>query len=159
MKKEISHCLNLRRLRTDGLSSSILIIKGIDLGAVQIAAISSRPLPAFWKGTQNAPEGWAVVDELRPEIHTDKKGNIKSTGSKKGANLRYLEKEDKIFPSHDAYFREMNSQLNMSGSFVDQNGSLHIDNSGLSKEDMLDVMTAKLGSQPTERRSLRSNTR
>lgn len=117
------------------------------LGAVQIAAIASQPLPAFWKGTQNAPEGWAIVDELRPEIHTDKKGKIKSMGSKKGANLRYLEKGDKIFPSHDAYFREMNTELNMSGSFVDRNGSLHID-SGISKEDLREVMEDTIGGQP-----------
>lgn len=116
------------------------------LGIAQLATINAQPLPAFWKGTQNAPEGWAIVDELRPEIHTDKKGNIKSTGSKKGANLRYLEKGDKIFPSHDAFFREMNTELNMSGSFVDRNGSLHID-TGLSKEDLREVMKETIGSQ------------
>lgn len=30
-------------------------------------------LLVFWKGIQNAPEGWTIVDELRPEVHTDKK--------------------------------------------------------------------------------------
>ncbi len=111
------------------------------LGAVQIASIASQPLPQFYKGTDNAPEGWAIVDELRPEVHTDKHGNPKSFGSTKGANLRYLEKGDKIFKSHSDFFREM------SGSYIDSSGSIHIQNNGISKDEMLDVMSRTLGSQ------------
>lgn len=114
------------------------------LGAAQIATISSQPLPQFYKGTQNAPEGWAIVDELRPEVHTDKHGNLKSTGSDKGANLRYLEKGDKIFKSHSDFFREM------SPSYVDRNGNIHIENNGISKSDMRDVLKETLGSQTKE---------
>lgn len=66
------------------------------LGAAQIAIISSQQIPEFYKGTENAPGGLAWVDERGPEIHTDKHGRIKSTGSEKGANLRWLEKGDKI---------------------------------------------------------------
>lgn len=51
----------------------------------------------FYRGTQNAPEGLAVVDERGAEIHTDKHGVIKSYGSPEGANLRYLNKGDKIY--------------------------------------------------------------
>lgn len=77
------------------------------LGAVQISTIASTPLPQFWRGTDNAPEGWAIVDEKRPEVHTDKAGNIKSFGYSGGANLRYLEQGDKIYPSHEAFINEM----------------------------------------------------
>src|SRR6476620_2641411 len=76
------------------------------LGAAQIALVASQKMPAFWKGTDNAPEGFAVVDELRPEIHTDKHGNIKSFGSSKGANVRYLDKGDKIYKSHTDYINK-----------------------------------------------------
>lgn len=74
------------------------------IGALQAGIIAAQPIPEFWKGTNNAPEGWAKVDEKRPEVHTDAKGNIKSLGSEKGANLRYLNKGDKIYKSRDEYF-------------------------------------------------------
>lgn len=111
------------------------------LGAVQIASISSQPLPAFWKGTQNSPEGWAIVDELRPEVHTDKHGNPKSFGSSKGANLRYLEKGDKIFPSFADFHKEMSS------SYVDSSGSIHFESNGISALEMDAIMSRHIGSQ------------
>ena len=111
------------------------------LGAVQIASITSQPLPQFYKGTDNAPEGWAIVDELRPEVHTDKYGNPKSFGSAKGANLRYLEKGDKIFKSHSDFFREM------SGSYIDSSGSIHIQNNGISEDGMDRLLGKHLSSQ------------
>src|SRR5690606_31492980 len=85
------------------------------LGAMQIATIASTPLPQFWKGTDNAPEGWAIVDEKRPEVHTDKKGNIKSFGYSGGANLRFLEQGDKIYPSHEAFIKEMGMSAPING--------------------------------------------
>lgn len=85
------------------------------LGAVQISTIASTPLPQFWRGTDNAPEGWAIVDEKRPEVHTDKKGNIKSFGYSGGANLRFLEQGDKIYPSHEAFFNEMGMSAPING--------------------------------------------
>lgn len=121
------------------------------LGAVQIASIASQPLPAFWKGTNNAPEGWAIVDELRPEVHTDKHGNVKSMGSTGGANMRYLERGDKIFKSHSDFFREM------SPSYVDQFGGLHIENNGLSKADLEDVMVRTVGKQSNQQTVIDEN--
>jgi hypothetical protein len=57
-------------------------------------------VPAFEKGTDYAPEGWAVVDEKGAEIRTDKRGKIKSLGSNKGARMVYNELGDKIIPAH-----------------------------------------------------------
>jgi hypothetical protein len=57
-------------------------------------------VPAFEKGTDYAPEGWAVVDEKGAEIRTDKRGNIKSLGSNKGPRMVYNELGDKIIPAH-----------------------------------------------------------
>lgn len=71
-------------------------------GALQAGLVASQPLPKFEKGTDNAPGGWAIVDEKGPELHTSRTGRIKSTGSTGGANLRYLEKGDKIFPADTA---------------------------------------------------------
>lgn len=74
------------------------------IGAIQAGVVAAQQIPEFWKGTDNAPQGWALVDEKRPEVHTDSSGNIKSIGSEKGANLRYLNKGDKIYKSRDEYF-------------------------------------------------------
>jgi hypothetical protein len=67
------------------------------IGAVQAGIVASQQIPQFWKGTENAPEGYAWTQERGAEIITDKKGNIKTLGSKKGAELTYLEKGDKVF--------------------------------------------------------------
>lgn len=79
------------------------------LGIAQIAKVQSAKIPEFWKGTQNAPEGLALVDEKQPEVHTDKQGKIKSLGEKK-ANYRWLEKGDKIYPSYASYFQSLSSK-------------------------------------------------
>lgn len=86
------------------------------IGAVQAGIVASQQIPEFWKGTDNAPQGWALVDEKRPEVHTDSKGNIKSFGSEKGANFRYLNRGDKIYKSREEYFsRELNNILKDNG--------------------------------------------
>lgn len=71
------------------------------LGIAQTAVVASKKPPKYFKGTQNAPEGWAWTDERGPEIHTDKHGNIKDFGSDKGARLKWLESGDKIFTAPD----------------------------------------------------------
>ena len=88
-----------------GISATTLatIIGGI--GAAQIALIASTPLPEFFRGTENAPEGWAKVDEKRPEVHTDRLGNVKSMGESK-ANYRYLSAGDKIYKSHEEWINK-----------------------------------------------------
>jgi tape measure domain-containing protein len=70
------------------------------LGAVQLAIASSKPIPSYWTGTDNASEGFANVDELGAEIHTDKHGRIKDFGSNKGPRVKYLNEGDKIIPAH-----------------------------------------------------------
>ena len=67
------------------------------IGAAQIALIASQPIPQFYKGTQNAPEGLAWTDEKGAELHTDRNGKIKDYGSNKGARLKKLDKGDKIY--------------------------------------------------------------
>lgn len=41
-------------------------------GLIQAAIVLAKPLPAFWTGTQNAPEGLATVAERGPEIRESK---------------------------------------------------------------------------------------
>jgi len=83
------------------------------IGAVQAGVVASRQIPEFWKGTDNAPEGWALTQEKGREIITDKYGNIKNTGSDKGAQYTYLNKGDKVLNNDKTMdFLMFNSDLN-----------------------------------------------
>lgn len=66
------------------------------LTTTEVLASLLRNIPFFEKGTENAPKGWAVVDEKGAELITDKKGNIKEIGHSKGARMTYLDAGDKV---------------------------------------------------------------
>ena len=109
------------------------------IGAAQIAMVSSQQIPQFWKGTDNAPEGLAWTQEKGAEVITDKKGNVKTYGSNKGAQLTYLNKGDKVYKSHEDY---INKELSKSGiQPIGQSfSSVNISN-GLTKEDLTEQIT------------------
>lgn len=95
-------------LAQTGVLAPFVIPSIVGLGLAQAAFVASQPLPKFYKGTENAPEGPAIVDEYGPEVHTDKNDNVKHWGSHKGANIRYLSKGDKIYKSRDKFFESQN---------------------------------------------------
>ncbi len=86
-------------LATANIPLAVLI--GV-LGAIQTTMIASQQIPQFYKGTDNAPEGWAYTQEKGAEIITDKHGKIKTTGSNKGAQLTYLSKGDKVYTAEQS---------------------------------------------------------
>jgi len=115
-----------------GLKTSIpyAIAVGV-IGAAQIALIASQQIPQFYKGTDNAPEGLAWTQEKGAELITDKKGNIKSYGSNKGAQMTYLNKGDKVFTAKETKDIMFNNELNgiltnngISNSIVNNNVDL-----------------------------------
>lgn len=114
------------------------------LGAVQLAKISSTPLPQFYKGTNNAPEGLALTQERGAEMITDKHGNIKTLGNNKGAQLTYLNKGDKVFTA-DETTQKLNELLISSGvsPIVNVSGG-----NGLTEEQMRNIMQDTLAKQP-----------
>lgn len=63
------------------------------MGAIQLAAVLAKPLPQFYKGTDNAPEGPAWVAERGPEIH-ESKGRMTLIPNK---TIMPLSKGDKIY--------------------------------------------------------------
>ena len=69
---------------------------GSTITNTKILAELLKNINFFEKGTDNAPQGWAVVDEKGSEIITDKKGNIKDFGTDTGARWKYLEAGDKV---------------------------------------------------------------
>ncbi len=89
------------------------------IGATQTALIASQQIPQFYKGTDNAPEGWAWTQEKGAEIITDKSGKIKDTGSNSGAKLTYLSKGDKVFTADESRNIMFNKELN---SILSNNG-------------------------------------
>lgn len=104
------------------------------IGAAQIAMVSAQQIPQFWKGTDNAPEGWAWTQEKGAEVITDRSGNVKSYGSNKGAELTYLNAGDKVYKSHEDYINKelmKNGIQPMGKSFNFVSGS-----NGLTAEDL-----------------------
>jgi tape measure domain-containing protein len=104
------------------------------LGAIQLGIIASQQYPEFYKGTEDAPEGWAWTQERGREIITDKQGKIKSLGNDKGATKTYLNKGDKVFTAQQSEAIMFNSNLN---SILENRGVLPstIINGGLSKSE------------------------
>jgi len=63
------------------------------MGAVQLAAVLAKPLPQFYKGTDNAPEGPAWVAERGPEI-VESRGKMSLVKDKSIIPLR---RGDKVY--------------------------------------------------------------
>jgi TP901 family phage tail tape measure protein len=68
------------------------------LGAAQLALVASRPLPAFAKGTDNSPEGFAEVGERGRELVKDgRTGKWGITPDK--STVTYLTKGSQVIPN------------------------------------------------------------
>ena len=125
-----------------GVSAGLLSALVGALGVAQIAMVQSQPMPQFFKGTDNAPEGMAWTQEKGREIITDKYGKIKSTGSDKGAQLTYLSKGDKVFTAEKSalmFNENLNSILinnGISGAKVEVNAS------GISDEQINKIVSS-----------------
>jgi TP901 family phage tail tape measure protein len=92
------------------------------LGAAQAAAVLAAPLPEFYKGTDNAPEGYAKVDERGQELIYRRKRREFELGSNKGERVTYLDKGDKVLTaSQTKKALENGNDLNI--------GNNHISNS------------------------------
>jgi hypothetical protein len=101
------------------------------IGAFQVGMIASQEIPQFWKGTDSAPEGLAWTQEKGAEVITDKRGNVKTLGSDKGAQLTYLNKGDKVYKSHEDYINKVLSKNGISdlGSYINIPQQKEINNS------------------------------
>ena len=126
-----------------------LIKKGIAaaivgaMGLAQVAVIASTPIPEFWTGTDNAPEGLALTQERGAEVITDKNNNVKTWGHNKGASLTYLNKGDKVYKSQEDYFKEQDEGFNNELNSILANNRISpiIVNNGVTKEEMTEVIS------------------
>lgn len=66
------------------------------IGAIQVAAVLSKPIPQFWKGTDDAPEGWAIINEQGPERIVTPSGKQHTVYSD-GPTMAYIPRHSKIY--------------------------------------------------------------
>lgn len=83
----------MQTIKQLGMPAAIpfVIATGI-LGALQLATVLAKPLPQFFKGTDNAPEGFAWVAEKGPELRESKGKTIYYDKPQ----IAYLNQGDKI---------------------------------------------------------------
>jgi hypothetical protein len=116
------------------------------IGAVQAGLVASQQMPQFWKGTDNAPEGWALTQERGREIITDSKGNIKSLGNDKGATMTYLNKGDKVKTASETMdYLMFNNELNamLTNNSIDKSPSVNIQNTNIDLSPVVKAINDK----------------
>ncbi|MBX4188403.1 MAG: hypothetical protein KW793_04720, partial [Candidatus Doudnabacteria bacterium] len=69
------------------------------IAAINVAAIAAKPIPQFFKGTDNSPEGLAMVGEKGAELKIEPSGNVSLTPSV--PTLDYLQAGTKIIPHNE----------------------------------------------------------
>jgi len=86
---------------TSALGDPFKIALVAALGAAQAAVVAARPLPQFYKGTDNSPEGLAVVGDRygRELIKDGKTGEYRLTPNK--ATVQYLSEGSKVFTNKE----------------------------------------------------------
>jgi tape measure domain-containing protein len=127
---------------------ALSVLVGIT-GALQAAAVLSKPLPAYKKGTKNAPEGLALVAEEGPELR-ESKGKFTLYEHPALANLQ---QGDKIFTAQETsrmladnflYNQEVerfNRSQAMYDEFRQKTQRPIIANSGVSESAIINGMT------------------
>ena len=116
------------------------------LGAAQIAMVNSQPLPQYFKGTDNAPSGLAWTNEKGAEIHTDKHGNIKDLGTKKGAQLTMMDQGDKVFTASESQRMLQDMELN---NLLSSNGIIMNNNIQGISDAQVDKIVSAVNNAPT----------
>jgi len=91
--------LNTALAITKAIPNPVLIALSAALGAIQVAAIAAKPIPAFAKGTSSAPGGMALVGELGRELLVSPKGTIGITPD--GPTIMNLQKGTEVIPNKD----------------------------------------------------------
>jgi RecA/RadA recombinase len=101
------------------------------IGAAQLAAVLAQPIPEFWKGTMNSPEGWALINERGPELM--EKNGSKVIYNTKGPTLVHLDKGTRIYDAdttrkmmHDAQFHAITKGYNEGAMHVEVRDSTDV---------------------------------
>jgi len=90
----------------------------LGFGALAIAAIAAKPIPKYFKGTENHPGGLAEVAEYRPEV-IHEPGKDPYLQKKRG--VLDLPEGTKVYPSLDDYVNMEMAQLESSFGIQNKN--------------------------------------
>jgi hypothetical protein len=93
------------------------------IGAVQLASAIAIPIPAFAVGTENSPEGFALVGERGTETRIDPDGKVSLTPDK--PTLTYLKKGTVIKTAEDTKKMFSNSMADVMS--YDKSGNFDLD--------------------------------
>ena len=110
---------------TAGVNGGLIIAEG----AVQAAKISGIQL--FAEGTDDAPFGKHIVDEIGPEIIFSKSGQLLTLGSDKGARLQNFKGGEVVIPNN---ISEIIKQNMYSGFNLNQSQQAQIDYAEMGKQ-------------------------
>jgi hypothetical protein len=112
---------------------------------VQIAAVLAKPIPNYFVGTDNAPEGLAFVGERGQEM-IEKDGKFALTPNR--PTLTYLEQGTKVYTAEETKRMIDNESMRDSlvNSYVDGHGKLVLaQQPGLSMEEVEYMISVKMG--------------
>lgn len=100
-----------KAVTADLKGKKFLIPYDLAIGAMQLGAILSRPLPRFKHGLNKDYEGPGIVgDGGKREVKISKDGSFKITPNVD--TLEYFEKGDRVHPDADQFMREFHSNTN-----------------------------------------------
>ena len=124
------------------------------LGAAQLATVIAQPIPQFFKGTKNAPEGPAWVGERGVEaIQRKRTGRIELTPNT--ATMTYLNAGDKVFTASET--RRIVERMELEGGITADRASMSpeqrapiIMDGGITADDVQSAMNNAVRSLPLQ---------
>jgi len=142
------------------LAEPFLLPLTLALGALQLAAVIAKPIPEFFKGTRDAPEGPAWVGERGYELIESKQGGKSQYRLAAEKQITYLNKHDRVY-THE----ETKRMLRTNSEIVQDvrsapGGSLYVPpiiNSGMDESTMLRVMRQVFSEMTWEKTSFDEN--
>lgn len=115
------------------------------LGAIQLAAVLSQPIPAFEKGTKSAPGGYAIINEKGPEAMIDPYSGKVSMFNTDGPTFTYIPKGTEIIPADQTAERFLENERYVAIDHTFKNDDLAIQE--WKQEDQRRAFESGLGSK------------
>lgn len=114
------------------------------LGALQVAAVLAKPIPAFAEGTDYAPRGFALVGEEGPEAVKGRNGTrIVGAG---GPEIVHLDRGDRVYTAEEtaAMYEESKRGDRLVAGFDDDTQKMRHIKADFDAETMTRVLGSKL---------------
>ncbi|WP_080057179.1 tape measure protein [Spirosoma aerolatum] len=136
----------------EALPNLVLAALAGSLGLIQGIAVAAKPLPEFWKGTQDAPEGPAWVGERGYELIESQKGGKPYYRLAAEKQIMYLNRHDRVMTHQETkQFLRVNTELAQDVRSA-PGGSMYspVVQAGPSEESMERAMRNALAGLPVE---------